>query len=82
MPSKPSIAIGFRITGGIPLAGQSREIETERLVLRPFVPEDLPAYAAIRRKPGVTRFLPSHTEDPDASDKRAEKTSSPAGKKK
>jgi RimJ/RimL family protein N-acetyltransferase len=32
------------------------EILTERLVLRPFRPEDLPAFVAYRRDPGVARF--------------------------
>ena len=49
-------------------------IETDRLILRPFRRADLPAYAAIRRKPGVTRFLPSHTEDPEESYRRAAAT--------
>lgn len=33
-------------------------LETERLLLRPFEPKDAPAYAAIRAKPHVVRFLP------------------------
>lgn len=33
-------------------------IETARLVLRPFEPADIPAYAAIRAKPHVVRYLP------------------------
>jgi RimJ/RimL family protein N-acetyltransferase len=33
-------------------------LETQRLVLRPFEPGDLEAYAAIRSKPSVARFLP------------------------
>jgi ribosomal-protein-alanine N-acetyltransferase len=33
-------------------------IETERLLLRPFEPEDKEAYAAIRGKASVSRFLP------------------------
>jgi RimJ/RimL family protein N-acetyltransferase len=33
-------------------------VATDRLQLRPFRPEDAPAYAAIRTDPGVMRFLP------------------------
>ena len=33
------------------------EIETRRTRLRLFVPEDIPAYAAIRAKPEVIRFI-------------------------
>ena len=33
-------------------------VTTARLVLRPFAPEDAPAYAAIWAKPEVVRFLP------------------------
>ena len=36
-----------------------QEIETSRLCLRRFVPEDADAYFEIRRKPAVARFLPS-----------------------
>lgn len=32
-------------------------VETARLILRPFTPGDIPAYAAIRAKPEVLRFL-------------------------
>ncbi len=46
-------------------------IRTDRLVLRPFEIADIPAYAAIRRQPGVTRYLPSHSDDPVQSDRRA-----------
>ncbi len=49
-------------------------IETGRLRLRPFEAADGPAYRAIRRKPGVTRFLPSHTEDPAEAARRADAT--------
>ncbi|MEM1315757.1 MAG: GNAT family N-acetyltransferase [Pseudomonadota bacterium] len=34
-----------------------RIVETERLTLRPFRPDDEPAYAAIRSKPEVARYL-------------------------
>lgn len=44
---------------------------TDRLTLRPFAEADIPAYAAIRRKPGVTRFLPGHTGDPAEADRRS-----------
>lgn len=47
-------------------------IETGRLLLRPFEETDGPAYRAIRLKPGVTRFLPSHTEDPAEAAHRAD----------
>jgi [ribosomal protein S5]-alanine N-acetyltransferase len=33
-------------------------IETDRLILRPFEPDDLEAYAAIRSRPANARFLP------------------------
>lgn len=36
----------------------SRVVRTERLILRPFRAEDEPAYAAIRSRPEVARFLP------------------------
>ena len=49
-------------------------IETGRLLLRPFQETDGPAYRAIRLKPGVTRFLPSHTEDPGEAARRADAT--------
>lgn len=51
-------------------------IRTDRLVLRPFTPEDIPAYAAIRRKPGVTRFLPTPPRpvDDDTRSARAVET--------
>lgn len=34
-------------------------IETDRLLLRPFRPEDLPAFAAINADPAVMRFFPA-----------------------
>ena len=43
-----------------------REIETERLRLRPFEDSDADAYHAIRRKPAVARFLPSFRGADDA----------------
>ena len=49
-------------------------IETARLLLRPFQEADGSAYRAIRLKPGVTRFLPSHTEDPAEAARRADAT--------
>jgi ribosomal-protein-alanine N-acetyltransferase len=33
-------------------------VETARLLLRPFAPGDIAAYAAIRAKPAVMRFMP------------------------
>lgn len=52
------------------------EIRTDRLLLRPFRRDDLPAYAAIRRKPGVMGFLPSPREpmDEDTRSARAVET--------
>ena len=47
-------------------------IRTERLILRPFTPGDLPAYAAIRRKPDVMRYLPRPPEPVD-QDTRSER---------
>ena len=35
-----------------------RTIETDRMLLRPFEPDDVAAYAAIRAKPEVVRHLP------------------------
>lgn len=49
-------------------------LTTDRLVLRPFDTGDIAAYQAIRRAPGVTRFLPSHTDDLAESDQRAAAT--------
>ena len=61
---------GERRTG----SGGMDRIETGRLLLRPFGEGDGPAYRAIRLKPGVTRFLPSHTEDPAEAARRADAT--------
>ncbi len=47
-------------------------METGRLLLRPFEEGDRPGYRAIRLKPGVTRFLPSHTEYPAEAARRAD----------
>jgi len=49
-----------------------REVTTARLRLRPFRPEDVAAYAAIRAKPEVMRFMPGGvarcaTAAPDAA---------------
>ena len=46
-------------------------IHTERLVLRPFAPGDLPGYAEIRREPGVMRFLPRPAEPMDEDTRSA-----------
>ena len=35
-----------------------RIVRTARLLLRPFMPSDVAAYAAIRAKPEVMRYLP------------------------
>ncbi len=37
-------------------------IDTDHLLLRPFEPEDVDAYAAIRAKPEVVRYLPGGPE--------------------
>lgn len=37
-------------------------IKTERLLLRPFAPDDLEAYAAIWAKPEVVRYLPNEND--------------------
>ena len=55
-------------------SGGMDRIDTGRLQLRPFEEGDGPAYRAIRSKPGVTRFLPSHTEDPAEAARRADAT--------
>ena len=49
-------------------------MDTGRLLLRPFEEGDGPAYRAIRGKPGVTRFLPSHTEDAAEAARRSDAT--------
>jgi len=54
--------------------GALTAMETGRLLLRRFEAADGPAYRAIRRKPGVTRFLPSHTEDAAEAARRADAT--------
>jgi ribosomal-protein-alanine N-acetyltransferase len=40
------------------------EIETARLLLRPFTPEDGPALARLYADPAVTRYLPHSTRPP------------------
>lgn len=37
---------------------KARRVATSRLILRPFQPDDLPAYAAIRSNRDVARYLP------------------------
>lgn len=44
-------------------------IETERLVLRRFVPEDFEAFHAYHRLPEVARFLYRHPRTPEQSQK-------------
>lgn len=39
------------------MAAKRHVVETERLTLRPFEPADEPAYAAIRSRPEVARYL-------------------------
>lgn len=51
-----------------------REVRTDRLLLRPFLASDIAAYAAIRRKPEVMRYLPAPTSDPDEIDCRSAET--------
>ncbi|TCZ61091.1 GNAT family N-acetyltransferase [Roseicella aquatilis] len=43
---------------GSPGAGAPRTVETARLLLRPFEPADVAAYAAIRATPEVMRHMP------------------------
>ncbi|MCK6454483.1 MAG: GNAT family N-acetyltransferase [Alphaproteobacteria bacterium] len=45
-------------------------VETARLILRPFTPDDIPAYAAIRAKPEVVRFLSSRPDQARADAER------------
>lgn len=49
-------------------------IETERLCLRPFAESDIPAYALIRAKPAVVRFLPGGSAGIDEAHERAVRT--------
>jgi RimJ/RimL family protein N-acetyltransferase len=51
-------------------------IETERLLLRPFEPDDLEAYVAIRSRPSNARFLP----DAEAEAIRARAAVNPWGR--
>lgn len=39
-------------------------VETTRLILRPFTPDDVAAYAEVRAKPEVVRFFPKTGETP------------------
>ncbi|MEM7428212.1 MAG: GNAT family N-acetyltransferase [Pseudomonadota bacterium] len=50
--------------------GGGETVETERLLLRPFLAHDLEAYAAMRAKPEVMRFLPSGTAPSVAENRR------------
>jgi RimJ/RimL family protein N-acetyltransferase len=43
-------------------------IETARTLLRPFMPDDIPAYAAIRAKPEVVRFIAGERAARQAAD--------------
>ncbi len=56
------------------VSGGVGRLTTDRLLLRPFEQGDEPAYRAIRLKPGLTRFLPSHTDDPAEAARRADAT--------
>jgi ribosomal-protein-alanine N-acetyltransferase len=47
-----------------------REVDTARLHLRPFTPTDIPAYAAIRAKPEVVKWV---NGDPDKAQEDAER---------
>jgi ribosomal-protein-alanine N-acetyltransferase len=46
-------------------------IETARLLLRPFAPDDLAAYAAIWAQPEVVRYLPNERDTTKAQDTAA-----------
>lgn len=46
-------------------------IETARLLLRPFTPDDLAAYAAIWAKPEVVRYLPNERDTTKAQETAA-----------
>jgi len=48
-------------------------VETERLCLRPFVESDISAYAVIRAKPAVVRFLPGGVAGIDEAQATAER---------
>ena len=48
-------------------------IVTEHLVLRPFEPGDIAAYAAIRAKPEVVRYLPGGTDSAATAQADAER---------
>lgn len=39
-------------------------LETARLLLRPFAPDDVDAYRAVREKPGVLRYFSPASSDP------------------
>lgn len=45
-------------TNGAGTGGAAPTLRTGRLLLRPFRPDDLPAYTAIRAEPDNVRFLP------------------------
>ena len=49
-------------------------IETARLTLRPFAPSDQAAYAAIRAKPSVVRWLPGGAQSAQQAEDVAERT--------
>lgn len=49
-------------------------LETARLQLRPFVPSDAPALAALYADPEVTRFLPGGPFAPDAAPQRSQRS--------
>lgn len=49
-------------------------VETERLLLRPFVDDDFVAYERIRANPGVARYLPGGIEAVRSAPERARQT--------
>ncbi len=51
-----------------------RNITTRRLLLRPFVRDDTSAYAAIRSKPEVVRYLPGGEGSVDRAHQIAQRT--------
>ena len=55
------------------MTGPPTAIRTTRLLLRPFRPEDLPAYTAIRSDPETARYLPGGAAAAAESPERARK---------
>jgi RimJ/RimL family protein N-acetyltransferase len=55
-------------------AETGRAVRTARLLLRPFRPDDLPAYAAIRADPETARYLPGGAAGAAEAPERARRT--------